>query len=233
MASKVATGFGQRICGFDMLRTGTGSFVIDVNGWSFVKDNNAYYEKAAEILKALFTAEKFKQEQVIDDGSSEVGVEVAPPRRQNTAHNSHRSALKTILKSPSMTRLSNHIAHPHRPGHHPGTGKISPKIDSKNTVPLSSPPTMENRTPIEVSESPVAEGVVMLPPIMTTTNILTTAGPPSAVPPIEQVVPLPNSKHSWKLKGMVTVIRHADRTPKQKIKFYSPLTGFCGSSEGA
>lgn len=47
-AAKICEGFGQTICGYDMLRSGEGlkSQIIDVNGWSFVKGNDTYYGRS-------------------------------------------------------------------------------------------------------------------------------------------------------------------------------------------
>lgn len=54
IAYKVVKSFNQRICGFDVLRSGPKVYVCDVNGWSFVKGNDPFYDKCATILREIF-----------------------------------------------------------------------------------------------------------------------------------------------------------------------------------
>jgi hypothetical protein len=57
IAKKVCKLFGQTVCGFDLLRAGGKSFVIDVNGWSFVKGSNSYYDQFSSIVSDKFLKE--------------------------------------------------------------------------------------------------------------------------------------------------------------------------------
>ncbi|OKO99457.1 Inositol hexakisphosphate and diphosphoinositol-pentakisphosphate kinase [Penicillium subrubescens] len=209
IASKISNGFGQRICGFDMLRVGDQSYVIDVNGWSFVKDNNDYYDKCAHILRETFLAER-RQNEGAPEPSEPPSPDPASSRRSTTG--SHRQALKTLLKSPSTSRLygSQSVHKPHE----------STASDVSTGVPsiTSSTALVEG---VDVAGNPIN---LASRDVRSDARGYSPSNTKSPAVSIHQTgdgtaAPLPASKHSWKLKGMVAVIRHADRTPKQKFKF--------------
>ncbi|EAW12097.1 inositol polyphosphate kinase VIP1 [Aspergillus clavatus NRRL 1] len=200
VASKISNGFGQTICGFDMLRVGERSYVIDVNGWSFVKDNNDYYDKCASILSDMFLNEKRKK-----DGSQRPRESVSPDSGHHSRHSvSHRHTLKTLLKSPSASKLygshKNLDTNPLDLGTLAQTNSgVESVTHRKSQASLNPGQTNDSSFGDANTKSPKSTGLPV---------------EKSSVPP-----PPPASKHSWKLKGMVAVIRHADRTPKQKFKF--------------
>ncbi|OWP02518.1 hypothetical protein B2J93_2726 [Marssonina coronariae] len=222
MASRIATSFGQRVCGFDLLRAEGKSFVIDVNGWSFVKDNDEYYEQCARILKDMFIKDRQRQLGISGTVSPPPESNISPVTRRNTGNkDGQRSALQQILaQSPSISKLHAH-AHPH----HKKTA--SPEASAAST-PRTSPPGADKGV-----QSPAVPSQPLLPPPAVSIPSAGVSAPstaPSTVPSTptqaSSVVngdmpppPPPAPKHTWKLKGMVSVIRHADRTPKQKYKF--------------
>ena len=146
IARQVCLAFKQNVCGFDMLRTGTQSYVCDVNGWSFVKKSGKYYDDAASILAVIMLRSVAPHR-----------LKVLGPVATRAAHSLRGAGLP-----PLHAIMGGRFGGPRRRG-----SASRPRLDR----PLSSTST---------PETPLPSGEV--------------------------------------LRGITAVIRHGDRTPKQKIK---------------
>lgn len=217
IASRISTTFGQRVCGFDLLRADGKGYVIDVNGWSFVKDNNEYYDRCANIMKDIFIKEKMRRGGITPPMASPAISDVDPMSRGVPGGKE-----KASKETPLTGMLPNQKTAPGMPGSKStqdtkGTNTPVPDPGLKPENAATSRAGSGAASPLPPPSEPMAKS---MPPSTDTVQPATPHLQDDVVTEAEtQTPPPPPPKHDWKLKGMVSVIRHADRTPKQKFKF--------------
>ena len=197
---------------------------IDVNGWSFVKDNNEYYEKCASILRTMFVAHKSQAQNTAvsvpseNDESKDAGPPTAAPPVPRPSRKStlgHRSLKDLLSRTPSSSKLNvrgsvasaETLASSEQSADR--SSRANSAIPSPSRLPSTSESLSQSPDTASVRDSDLQLGAVPRKDLEDQTIASTDIEPPRSG----------NQRQSWKMKGMVSVIRHADRTPKQKFKF--------------
>lgn len=101
IAKKIVSIFKQNVCGFDLLRDHSNSFVCDVNGWSFVKQSASYHDDSANILRHLILKQCSlgARQRTLSEGRSD-GDGVGGPSPLRVVPE------PIVLKTPSSPRLT-------------------------------------------------------------------------------------------------------------------------------
>eukprot|EP00986_Skeletonema_menzelii_P017176 scaffold18049_cov117-Skeletonema_menzelii.AAC.2 len=234
IARRIVLRFKQQVCGFDILRIQEGdslvSYVCDVNGWSFVKNSRKYYDDCAQILTEHMLA-LLKPKSLVSFSALApllTTVDDTKSRKKRNHHGHHRGAsIADRVKSMLM-----------------GASNSSQNDTDDNEKDEENDKVTDLQTSDGVGE--VREEPVDFTPIRDLPDQLSTEPVPNS-----SIVPsgsssladpddasLPGAKedgptsHEEELRCVITIIRHGDRTPKQKLKYVTDQERMLGYFHG-
>jgi len=200
MVRQVVCAFRQNICGFDIIRAGTNSYVIDVNGWSFVKGSQRYYDKCARILRKMCLISR--------QGRAALATIRAFPLtdvRRVEVFDTGFYLDSSIAEGISMQEIEQAFD---------GDGEV-PVVEEQLTFPK---PEADTDAPPEdqIPQSPQKDAKLLR---KTTELYRDPAKFPSPFELANNDSPFKDPDNHDVLLSMVTIFRHGDRTSKQKVKF--------------
>jgi hypothetical protein len=247
IARRIVLVFGQLVCGFDILRVQEGhnvvSYVCDVNGWSFVKNSRKYYDDCSLILsehilamvkpaalQAFSTLDPMLTTSLnrLDEMTEGDGGSVAPPPPPAAKMNKFLSRAARLLQGDS------------------GDEESDLDDDNKTIATLNDIDVMSQHSMPEANLATISPGrSELLEPSSTAPAAATlvegalpvrefpnnlTSEPASLVqssnssaveeldPPRRKRSSSIQQSHQEELRCVIAIIRHGDRTPKQKLK---------------
>eukprot|EP00981_Chlorochromonas_danica_P011249 scaffold3825_cov179-Ochromonas_danica.AAC.6 len=206
MARKIVRAFRQTVCGFDILRVQGRSFCCDVNGFSFVKNSRKYYDDASQILTEIMI------NAVRPEYKSPYSTQVPLLRTIPVAANANTSNNLLSSNSPMM---------PNKPS---SSTRSVRRDSSDNALGSSTHGTTNGGGAVladgsgKFTNSAYADLVSNYPDPVIEGSLPSTATTPIQ-PPTSQYFNQSQSRYEQEeLRGVIAIIRHGDRTPKQKIK---------------